>query len=99
MKVNKYLQSISNSSVYAAGNAAATGGLPLTPIGVHEGEIAAENMLNGNHVTPNYKGTTSVVYTIPPLASLGLQENDATMQGLKFKTNMQAQRIGILQSA
>lgn len=59
----------------------------MTPIGVYEGEIAAENMLNGNHATPNYKGTPSMVYTIPPLASVGLQENDATMQGLKFKTN------------
>jgi glutathione reductase (NADPH) len=87
VKVNEYLQSISNPSVYAAGDAAATGGLPLTPIGVYEGEIAAENMLNGNHATPNYKGTPSVVYTIPPLASVGLQENEATMQGLKFKTN------------
>lgn len=58
-----------------------------TPIGVYEGEIAAENMLNGNHAIPDYKGTPSVVYTIPPLASVGLQENNATMQGLKFKTN------------
>lgn len=87
VKVNEYLQSISNPSVYAAGDAAATSGLPLTPIGVYEGEIVAENMLSGNHATPNYKGTPSVVYTIPPLASVGLQENDATTQGLKFKTN------------
>ena len=87
VKVNEYLQSISNPLVYAAGDAAATGGLPLTPIGVYEGEIAAENMLNGNHAIPDYKGTPSVVYTIPPLASVGLQENNATMQGLKFKTN------------
>ena len=87
VKVNEYLQSISNRSVYAAGDAAATSGLPLTPIGVYEGEIAAENMLNGNHATPNYKGTPSVVYTIPALASVGMQEVDATTQGLKFKTN------------
>jgi glutathione reductase (NADPH) len=87
VKVNEYLQSISNPIVYAAGDVAASGGLPLTPVGVYEGEIVAENLLKGNHITPNYKGIPSVVYTIPPLASVGIQEDDAMEQGLRFKTN------------
>jgi glutathione reductase (NADPH) len=87
VKVNEYLQSISNPAVYAAGDVAASGGLPLTPVGVYEGEIVAENLLKGNHTTPKYKGIPSVVYTIPPLASVGLQEDDAMKQGLRFKTN------------
>ena len=37
VKVNEYLQSVSNPAVYAAGDAAATGGLPLTPVAVYEG--------------------------------------------------------------
>ena len=36
---------------------------------------------------PNYKGVPSVVFTIPPLASVGLQEETAKQQGLHFKMN------------
>ncbi|MGC1931800.1 MAG: NAD(P)/FAD-dependent oxidoreductase [Candidatus Nitrosopolaris sp.] len=70
IKVNEYLQSVSNPAVYAAGDAAASGGLPLTPVASYEGEIVANNLLEGNHVKPNYNGTPSVVFTIPPLASV-----------------------------
>ena len=35
---------------------------------------------------PNYKGVPRVVFTIPPLASIGLQEEVAREQGLHFKT-------------
>jgi glutathione reductase (NADPH) len=87
IRVNEYLQSVSNPAVYAAGDAAASGGLPLTPVGVYEGEIAATNLLEGNHIKPNYKGIPSVVFTIPPLASVGLQEEAARKQGLHFRIN------------
>ena len=39
VKVNEYLQSVSNPSVYAAGDAAATKGIPLTPVASYEGQI------------------------------------------------------------
>jgi glutathione reductase (NADPH) len=87
VKVNEYLQSVSNPAVYAAGDAAESGGLPLTPIATYEGEIAATNLLEGNHIKPNYRGVPSVVFTIPPLASVGLQEDAARKQGLHFRTN------------
>jgi glutathione reductase (NADPH) len=87
VKVNEYLQSISNQAIYAAGDAAATGGLQLTPVATYEGEIVATNILEGNHITSNYIGIPSVVFTIPPLASAGLQEEAARKQGLHFKTN------------
>ncbi len=87
VKVNEYLQSVSNPAAYAAGDAAASGGLQLTPVATYEGEIVAANMLGGNHIIPNYKGIPSVVFTIPPLASVGLQEEAARNQGLRFKTN------------
>jgi glutathione reductase (NADPH) len=85
--VNEYLQSVSNPAVYAAGDAAESGGLPLTPIAAYEGEIVATNLLEGNHIKPNYRGVPSVVFTIPPLASVGLQEDAARKQGLHFRTN------------
>ncbi len=90
VKVNEHLQSISNSVVYAAGDCTASGGMPLTPIASYDGQIVAENLLkasNNKVATADYKGTPSVVFTIPPLASVGLLEEDARKRGLKFKTN------------
>src|SRR5215467_8831405 len=85
IKVNEYLQSISNPAAYAAGDAAASGGLPLTPVATYEGDIVATNMLEGNHIIPNYNGIPSVVFTIPPLASVGIHEEEAKQQGMRFK--------------
>lgn len=89
VSVNEYLQSVSNPAVYAAGDAAATAGLPLTPLATMEGHVAASNMMNGNHRRPNYSGVSTVVFTIPPLASVGLHEEAARKQGLKFKVNQE----------
>lgn len=83
--VNEFLQSVSNPAVYAAGDAAATGGPPLTPVASYHGIIASANLLKGNHQKPNYVGIPTVVFTIPPLASVGLNESEAREQGLKFQ--------------
>jgi glutathione reductase (NADPH) len=87
VKVNEYLQSVSNPVVYAAGDAADSGGLPLTPVAGYDGRVVAANLLDGNHARPNYLGVPTVVYTIPHLASVGLQERAAREQGLRFRTN------------
>lgn len=85
--VNDYLQSVSNPAVYAAGDAAASPGLPLTPVAGAEGRTAAANVLHGNQRKPDYVGTPTVVFTLPPLASVGLLETAAREQGLRFKVN------------
>jgi glutathione reductase (NADPH) len=85
VKVNEFLQSISNPAVYAAGDAAASGGPPLTPVAAYEGVIVAANLLRGNHQKPNYVGVPTVVFVIPPLASVGLGEREARQQGLKLR--------------
>lgn len=89
VKVNDYLQSVSNPAVYAAGDAAASGGAPLTPVAGYEGRIVAANLLEGNHHKPDYRAIPSVVFTLPPLASVGLQEQAARAQGLRFRSNHQ----------
>lgn len=86
VKVNEYLQSVSNPAVYAAGDAAATGGAPLTPVAGYEGQIVASNLLKGNHQKPDYVGIPTVAFTIPPMASVGLQQRTAEEQGLRFQT-------------
>ena len=87
--VNEYLQSISNPAVYAAGDVAATNGIPLTPVAVTEGIVVANNILNGNERTADYTGTPNVVFTIPALARVGLTEAEAREQGLQFTVNHQ----------
>ena len=87
--VNQYLQSTSNSAVYAAGDAAETAGKPLTPVAALEGRVVAANLLNGNKARPDYSGTPTVAFTLPPIAAVGLGEEEARKQGLKFKVNDQ----------
>jgi glutathione reductase (NADPH) len=87
VKVNEYLQSVSNPAVYAAGDAAASGGPPLTPVAGYEGRIVAANLLNRNKTTADYKGIPSVAFTVPPLAAVGLQEATARQQGLRFRVH------------
>jgi glutathione reductase (NADPH) len=88
LKLNAHLQSVSNPAVYAAGDAASQGP-PLTPVAGYDGEIAAENMLSGNRRKPNYLGVPSVCFSIPPIAAVGLGEEQAKKQGLKFKVKAQ----------
>ena len=83
--VNEYLQSVSNPAVYAAGDAADSSPLRITPIAGLEGRIVAQNLLHGNTHVPNYAGIPTVVYTIPPLARIGLLEHEAHEQGLRFQ--------------
>lgn len=84
LKLNEYLQSVSNPAVYAAGDAAQTGP-PLTPVSSHDAKVVAANLLQGNRHKPNYRGVPSVAFTIPPLAAVGLTEDEARERGLKFQ--------------
>jgi glutathione reductase (NADPH) len=88
VKVNEYLQSVSNPAVYAAGDAAASGGAPLTPVAGYEGSVVADNLLQGNRRKTEYNAVPTVVFTVPPLASVGLLEETAREQGGKFRANL-----------
>lgn len=84
--VNEYQQSVSNPNVYAAGDAAATEGLPLIPVENMESQIVASNLLKGNQRTPDYTATPTAVFTIPSMASVGLSEREAKEKGYSFET-------------
>ena len=84
LKLNEFLQSVSNPNVYAAGDAAEHGP-PLTPVSSYDGKIAAKNMLEGNRLAPDYRGVPSVAFTIPPIATVGLSEKAALASGLRFR--------------
>lgn len=83
LQLNEFLQSVSNAAVYAAGDAAAAGP-PLTPVSSHDAKVVAANLLKGNHRRPDYRGVPSVVFTLPPIAAVGLSETEALARGTKF---------------
>jgi glutathione reductase (NADPH) len=87
--VNAYFQSTSNPRVYAAGDCAATDGPRLTPVAAYEGGIVAENLLRGNHMMPDYTAIPTVAFTVPPLARVGLTEEEGRARGLKFRVHQE----------
>lgn len=84
--VNSYMQSISNPSIYAAGDVAKSGP-PLTPVASFEAHVVASNIIKGNNKKINYPAIPSVAFTIPHLASVGLTEYEANQKGIEFKVN------------
>lgn len=86
VEVNEFLQSTTNPRVYAAGDVVLPpGSIPLTPVAAHEGAVVASNLLHGNAKRPDYHGIPSVVFTLPPLAGVGLTEKAARDKGLRVR--------------
>ena len=82
VRVAAHLQSTSNAAVYAAGDAAYTPGMPLTPVAVIEAKVAASNMLKATTTVPDYTGIPTAVFTIPELTRVGMLEQQARDQGI-----------------
>jgi glutathione reductase (NADPH) len=102
--VNEHLQSISNPAVYAAGDAAATPFF-LTPTANLDGKIVARNILSGNTARADYSGVPSVVFTFPPLAAVGLGEEELKKKDLEVECKFadtsswfESRRIGLERS-
>lgn len=85
LQLDEFLRSVSNRRVYAAGDAAAKGP-PLTPIAAYDAKIVATNMLQGDCERPDYSIVPSAAFTIPPLARVGLLEDEARERNLRFRT-------------
>ena len=85
IQVNEYLQSESNPSIYAAGDAVASKGLNLTPVAVLEGHAVAANIIRGNSKTPDYTEMPSAVFTLPTLASVGMTEKQVKETGKEYR--------------
>jgi glutathione reductase (NADPH) len=61
------------------------GAIPLTPVAGHEGTVVATNLLNGNTMRPDLRAVPSVVFTLPPLASVGLTEKAACERRMRVR--------------
>ncbi len=73
--VNEFLQSVSNPIVYAAGDCIIPGPA-LTPTASLQANVVVSNILNGNQKTAYYSDIASAVFTVPPIASVGMMEKD-----------------------
>lgn len=89
LKLNEFLQSVSNPVVYAAGDAAAVGP-PLTPVSSHDGRVVAANVLQGNHQRPDYRGVPSIAFTLPPIAGVGASEAEARRNAAKIRVKSES---------
>ena len=89
IRVNEFLQSVSNPDVYAGGDVVSPpGSIPLTPVAGHEGAVIAANLLNGNTTRPDFRGVASCVFTVPVLAGVGLTEKSARAKGIRVRVAM-----------
>lgn len=79
--VTEHLASASNPRVYVAGDAHA-GSPQLSPIATYEGEIVGCNIVEGNVAVADYRPVPAVVYSLPPLATVGLSEEEANERGV-----------------
>ena len=86
IEVDESLRSVSNNRVFAAGDCAASGQPQLTPTAELQGDAIVESILNGSQSTaPDYGPTAMTVFTVPPVAMVGLTEEAAKEQSLNVR--------------
>src|SRR5690606_23431019 len=76
ISVNKCFQNVSNPNVYACGDVS-DHSLPLTPLSIIEAQVVADNIINGNKEQMDTPVVPSVIFTLPNLATVGLNEKEA----------------------
>jgi glutathione reductase (NADPH) len=90
VRVNAYMRSVSNPTVFAAGDCADTPAPNLTPVSAYEARIASKNLLAGaDQRRVEYPPIPSVVFTVPPVGRVGLLEAEAREQGMELDVHFQ----------
>jgi len=79
--IDPHLRSVSNPNVWVCGDAVPTSP-QLSPIATYEGDIVGRNIVEGPNHSPDYASMATSVYTVPPLASVGLTEAAVRQRGL-----------------
>ncbi|MEM7442129.1 MAG: NAD(P)/FAD-dependent oxidoreductase [Pseudomonadota bacterium] len=84
IEVDEFLRSISNPSVWVAGDALVQSP-QLSPLATYEGRLVGHNIVNGPSRRPDYSVIPSAVYTVPALSTVGITEQEAHDRGMKVK--------------
>ncbi|MCO5557423.1 hypothetical protein L7F22_010987 [Adiantum nelumboides] len=77
IKVNEYSQT-SVPSIWAIGDV--TNRINLTPVALMEGTCLAKTLFGGQKLKPDYVNVPHAVFSIPPLSTVGLSEQEAISQ-------------------
>ncbi len=77
--VDAHLRSPANRRVFAGGDA--HGARQLSPVASYEGRVIARNFLEGDVEKVDYSTIPRAVFTVPPLASVGMTEEEARKAG------------------
>jgi dihydrolipoamide dehydrogenase len=84
IQVNEFLQT-TVEHIYAGGDG--IGGYMLTPVASYEGRVAAKNAIKNNIEKVDYSLVTRTTFTHPPIASIGLTEQEAVEKGMEIDSN------------
>jgi len=84
--VNGHMQSVSNPRVYAVGDAADTPWRLATTADM-QAEVAAAHILGDAGAVADHDAVASVVFTLPPLAAVGMGEAEARDNGRPVRVN------------
>lgn len=84
VQVNEHMQT-SVPNVYAIGDV--IGKYMLAHVASHAGLVAIQHIAGDTHVKMDFKVIPSGIYTFPEIAMVGLTEQEAKAQGLKYKVS------------
>jgi glutathione reductase (NADPH) len=90
-----FLRSTTNRRIFAAGDVHDGYRYKLCTMACPEGHLAARNYLEGDVEPVNYEGVPQVLYTVPPLASVGLTEAATKEHG--FRTEIVSSELSQLE--
>lgn len=92
--VNEHLATTA-PNMWAAGDVigAHTDSQMATPVGAHDGVIAASNALNGEKRSVDHTVIPRTIFTDPPIAVVGLTDEEANQRGFKCSCGAVPMRI------
>lgn len=83
--VDSSLRSTSHDGVFAGGDCANNGAPMLTPIANEDAYVIGKNVFADQPThRVNYRGIAAVAFTCPPIATVGMTEEEASEQGIEF---------------
>lgn len=84
IELDEYLRSVENPDVFFAGDAI-PGRPQLSPLATYEGRVVGHNLTHSELQAAEYGYQPAAVYTVPALATVGMNEAAATESGLDFE--------------